>query len=139
MDVARLARRMGSESTIISAVPREEMNCYPDEFDDAIEEGAKVEYLTGTLEILRNKNGIRGVKCAVGGKWPSFISGFKELAERTEKPMIRGVMDQLEYSYKTKMGDGKWKMNVLSGIKPRKGMGLSIFRSRTPFWKRKFF
>ena len=64
MDVARLARRMGSESTIISAVPREEMNCYPDEFDDAIEEGAKVEYLTGTLEILGNKNGIRGVKCA---------------------------------------------------------------------------
>lgn len=38
MDVARLARRLGSEATIISAVPREEMNCYPDEFDDAIEE-----------------------------------------------------------------------------------------------------
>ena len=23
------------------------------------------------------------------GPWPSFISGFKELAERTEKPMLR--------------------------------------------------
>ena len=56
MDVARLARRMGSESTIISAVPREEMNCYPDEFDDAIEEGAKVEYLTGSFLKFFNVN-----------------------------------------------------------------------------------
>jgi len=38
------------------------------------------------------------------GPWPSFISGFKELAERTQKPMLRGVMDQLEYSYQTRMG-----------------------------------
>jgi sulfite reductase alpha subunit len=38
------------------------------------------------------------------GPWPSFISGFKELAERTKNPMIRGVMDQLEYSYQTRMG-----------------------------------
>ena len=64
MDVARLARRMGSESTIISAVPREEMNCYPDEFEDAIEEGAKIEYIVGTLEVLESKNGVQGVKCA---------------------------------------------------------------------------
>ena len=64
MDVARLARRMGSESTIISAVPREEMNCYPDEFYDAIEEGAKIEYLVGTFEVLESKNGVQGVKCA---------------------------------------------------------------------------
>ena len=60
MDVARLARRMGSESTILSAVPREDMNCYPDEFDDAIEEGANIEYLTGTLEVLENGAGVCG-------------------------------------------------------------------------------
>jgi len=64
MDVARLARRLGSEATIISAVPREDMNCYPDEFEDAIEEGAKIEYLAGTLEVLENGDGVRGVKCA---------------------------------------------------------------------------
>ena len=50
-----------------------------------------------------------------GGKWPSFISGFKELAERTEKPMIRGVMDQLEYSYKTKMGYWKGRLVTVKG------------------------
>ena len=33
------------------------------------------------------------------GPWPSFVTGLKDLAERTKKPMLRGVMDQLEYSY----------------------------------------
>jgi len=41
------------------------------------------------------------------GEWPSFITGFKKLAERTQKPMLRGIMDQLEYSYETNMG--YWK------------------------------
>lgn len=41
------------------------------------------------------------------GPWPSFVTGFKNLVERTRNQMIRGVMDQLEYSYETKMG--YWK------------------------------
>ena len=84
MDVARLARRMGSEATIISAVPREEMNCYPDEFDDALEEGAKIEYLVGTLEVFEGENGVRGVRCAKMVKkekgeegWDSKIPFFR--------------------------------------------------------------
>ena len=56
----------------------------------------------------------------VDGKWPSFIKGFKDLGERTEKPMIRGVLDQLEYSYKTKMG--YWK----GGLVTVKGYGSGI-------------
>lgn len=48
------------------------------------------------------------------GPWPSFIKGFKESAERTHKPMVRGVLDQLEYSYKTKMG--YWKGGTV-GVK----------------------
>lgn len=27
------------------------------------------------------------------GPWPSFITGLKELAGLTKKPMLRGVMD----------------------------------------------
>ncbi len=38
------------------------------------------------------------------GSWPSFVTGLKALAERTKKPMLRGVLDQLEYSYQTRMG-----------------------------------
>jgi len=56
----------------------------------------------------------------VDGKWPSFIKGFKEFGERTEKPMVRGVLDQLEYSYKTKMG--YWK----GGLVTVKGYGAGI-------------
>lgn len=56
----------------------------------------------------------------VGGQWPSFIKGFKDFGERTEKPMVRGVLDQLEYSYKTKMG--YWK----GGLVTVKGYGAGI-------------
>ncbi len=41
-----------------------ERDCYPDEFDDALEEGAKIEYLVGTLEVFEGENGVRGVRCA---------------------------------------------------------------------------
>ena len=54
------------------------------------------------------------------GPWPSFVTGLKELAERTKKPMLRGVMDQLEYSYQTKMG--YWK----GGLVTVKGYGAGI-------------
>ena len=67
----------------------------------------------------------------VDGQWPSFIKGFKELGERTEKPMIRGVLDQLEYSYKTKMG--YWK----GGLVTVKGYGSGII-SRFSMIKDKF-
>ena len=56
----------------------------------------------------------------VDGQWPSFIKGFKDFGERTEKPMVRGVLDQLEYSYKTKMG--YWK----GGLVTVKGYGSGI-------------
>jgi len=49
------------------------------------------------------------------GPWPSFVSGFKELAERTKNPMLRGVMDQLEYSYNTKMGYWKGGLVTVDG------------------------
>ena len=39
------------------------------------------------------------------GPWPSFVTGMKRLAE--EKPMIRGVLGQLEHSYNDRKG--YWK------------------------------
>ena len=63
MDVARLALRLGSEAILISGVPREEMACFPEEFDDAAREGTRIHYLTGTLEVLKGEDGIRGLVC----------------------------------------------------------------------------
>ncbi|MBF0368758.1 MAG: dissimilatory-type sulfite reductase subunit alpha [Magnetococcales bacterium] len=45
------------------------------------------------------------------GPWPSFIKGFKETAQRSGNTMIRGVLDQLNYSYETRMG--YWKGGVV--------------------------
>ena len=60
------------------------------------------------------------------GPWPSFISGLKELAERTKKPILRGLLDQLEYSYQTKTG--YWRGSLVtvhgygSGVVGRRSM-----------------
>lgn len=48
------------------------------------------------------------------GPWPSFVKGFKEYAEKSQKPILRGLIDQLEYSYKTRMG--YWKGGTV-GVK----------------------
>ena len=64
MDVARLALRLGSAALLISGVPREEMACFPEEFDDAFREGTTMHYMTGTLEVLKNENGVRGLVCS---------------------------------------------------------------------------
>ncbi|NOZ36793.1 MAG: dissimilatory-type sulfite reductase subunit alpha [Gammaproteobacteria bacterium] len=55
------------------------------------------------------------------GPWPSFVTGFKRLAEKNE--MMSDLLGQLEYSYATKKG--YWKGGTLSvlgyggGIIPR--------------------
>jgi len=64
MDVARLALRLGSEAVLISGVPREEMACFANEFDDAIREGSAIHYMTGTVEVLKGEEGVRGLLCS---------------------------------------------------------------------------
>lgn len=59
------------------------------------------------------------------GPWPSFVTGLKELAERTRKPMLRGVLDQLEYSYQTKMG--YWE----GGLVTVQGYGSGVISRRS--------
>jgi NADPH-dependent glutamate synthase beta subunit-like oxidoreductase len=63
MDVARLALRLGSQATIISGVPREEMACFENEYDDAVREGTRMHFLTGTAAVLGDGNGMRGLSC----------------------------------------------------------------------------
>jgi NADPH-dependent glutamate synthase beta subunit-like oxidoreductase len=63
MDVARLALRLGSKATIISGVPREEMACFENEYDDAVREGTQMHFLTGTAEVLGGQSGMSGLIC----------------------------------------------------------------------------
>lgn len=64
MDVARLALRLGSEAVVVSGVPREEMACFRNEFDDAVNEGAVMHYLTGITGLLTGDGGVRGLVCS---------------------------------------------------------------------------
>ena len=64
MDVARLALRLGSEAVIVSGVPREEMACFENEFDDAAREGTIMHYQTGVTGLLSGENGVRGLVCS---------------------------------------------------------------------------
>lgn len=63
MDVARLALRLGAKATLISGVPREEMKCSGYEFDEAVAEGTQMVYQTGTVEVLRDGEAVKGLKC----------------------------------------------------------------------------
>jgi len=47
------------------------------------------------------------------GKWPSFVSEIKKAAERSEK--ARGLLDQLELSYKEKKTH--WKHGGIVGVR----------------------
>jgi sulfite reductase alpha subunit len=71
------------------------------------------------------------------GPWPSFIKGFKETFRRTGNTMIRGALDQLNYSYETRMG--YWKGGVVgvdgygAGIISRYSMLQDIFPEAKEF------
>lgn len=99
MDVARLALRLGSEAEIISAVPSEEMGCFPNELEDAVVEGATIHYLVGAIEVLEKKNEIRGLKCVKMEKkqkgeadWDSPIPFFRYKKKEGDEVFIEGDM-----------------------------------------------
>ncbi|MBF0161665.1 MAG: NAD(P)-binding protein [Magnetococcales bacterium] len=64
MDIARLALRLGSQTTLLSGVAREEMKCSHYEFEEASSEGTQFEYCVGAVEVLRDAQGqMTGVRC----------------------------------------------------------------------------
>lgn len=64
MDVARLALRLGSEAVVVSGVPREEMACFDNEYDDAVREGAEVHFMTGVADLLSVERSVSGLRCS---------------------------------------------------------------------------
>lgn len=64
MDVARLALRLGSQAAVVSGVPREEMACFDNEFEDAEREGARMYYQAGVREVMSGAEGVQGIRCS---------------------------------------------------------------------------
>ena len=76
MDVARLAMRLGVGATVVSAVPRDEMACFAEEYDDAINEGVRIEVLVGISEIVTGNGEVKAVKCVRMGKKDQGEEGY---------------------------------------------------------------
>ena len=62
MDVARLALRLGSQATVISAVERKDMNCTLIEYNEAVAEGAKIEFNVSVTEVIKSGLNVSSVK-----------------------------------------------------------------------------
>ena len=63
IDSARMARRLGSQVTIVYRRTRAEMPAIKPEVDGALEEGIAIEYLTAPVEILRRNGTATGMRC----------------------------------------------------------------------------
>ncbi|MBF0613956.1 MAG: NAD(P)-binding protein [Magnetococcales bacterium] len=63
MDVARLALRLGSRATLVSGVPRAEMKCSTYEFEEAVAEGVRMLYATGSQIVQREGAQVTGLQC----------------------------------------------------------------------------
>jgi heterodisulfide reductase subunit A len=63
MDAARAARREGAEVTVLYRRTRAEMPAEEDEFEDAVAEGVRFEFLVAPVEVLVSDGRVRGLDC----------------------------------------------------------------------------
>jgi heterodisulfide reductase subunit A len=90
LDAARTARREGAEVTVLYRRTRAEMPAEEDEFEDAIAEGVRFEYLVTPTEVLVSDGRVRGLECvamelgepdASGRPRPVPIEGSNDVRE----------------------------------------------------------
>lgn len=74
-DVARSARRLGAEVTIVYRRSREEMPANPEEIEEATCEGVKILYLAAPQEVLVKGGKVAGLRCIRMELGPPDTSG----------------------------------------------------------------
>ena len=63
IDCARSARRLGAEVTILYRRSREEMPALPEEVEEALTEGIKIEFLVAPKEVILKDGKVVGLRC----------------------------------------------------------------------------
>ena len=63
LDAARAARRKGAAVTVLYRRTRAEMPCEEDEYDDAVAEGVRFEYLVLPVAVIGTNGHVTGLKC----------------------------------------------------------------------------
>ncbi|MBW2000330.1 MAG: FAD-dependent oxidoreductase [Deltaproteobacteria bacterium] len=91
IDAARTALRLGSkEVRIVYRRSRGEMPAYPEEIEEALEEGLRIHYLTVPVKILGHEGKVEGIECiktelgrpdATGRRRPIPVQGSEHLIE----------------------------------------------------------
>ena len=76
IDAARTALRLGSEEVnIVYRRSRQEMPAYPEEIEDALAEGVRINYLTAPVRILGVDGKVNGFECIKTELGPPDASG----------------------------------------------------------------
>jgi len=81
MDVARSARRLGCDVTIVYRRTENEMPANPWEIEHAKEEGVKIEILTSPVEVVSEDGKLKGLKCIKNKLGPADSSGRRRPVE----------------------------------------------------------
>lgn len=82
IDIARTARRLGAEVTIIFEHTKEEMSVFPRELEAGIEEGINLELLTKPVRVVVENGKMVGVECV-----RMELSDIDERGHFTVKPV----------------------------------------------------
>ncbi len=92
IDAARIARRLGAETTILYRRTRKEMPAIDEEIEGAIEEDVKIEFLAAPIEIYREGDRATGMKCQ------RMKLGEPDASGRRRPVPIEGDTFKLEFS-----------------------------------------
>jgi len=82
IDAARTAWRLGAEVTILYRRTRSEMPAIPEEIDEALEEGIRIEYLTLPVEAISEGGRLKKIRCQ-----RMALSSFDESGRRRPVPV----------------------------------------------------
>ncbi len=75
LDAARVARRMGSDVTLVYRRSRAQMPAYEDEIIGALAEGIELKLLTTPVRVLAKKGRVSGLECMENRLGPADSSG----------------------------------------------------------------
>ncbi len=135
LDCARAVLRLGKKASIVFAGLEEEIEIYPQERKDAIEEGVKLESLTRPLEIVASDgNMVGGIKCErldfsedPDGKWQVKIVPGSEFVLEADTVILAGDSKPADYLKRylpdlVWTNDGTVRVNEVTGLTSMKNI-----------------
>jgi formate dehydrogenase major subunit len=105
IDAARVSKRLGANATILYRRTRTEMPAIEEEIEEALKESIPIEYLAAPIEILKNGEKVKALKCIrmelgepddSGRRRPVPIEGSEYVVECTA--VISAISQEPDYT-----------------------------------------